>query len=126
MIDLRRIQGLPPLKPDESERRKAPPQAEEAFNRVLEKAQESSRKLHFSAHALQRMAQRGIELTPGELNKVQDAVENAARKGARSSLVLLDESAFVISIANRTVITAMDSEGMKEQMVTDIDSAVIL
>jgi flagellar operon protein len=53
-------------------------------------------------------------------------VENAAQKGARSSLVLLDERAFLISVANRTVITAMDSEGMKEQMVTDIDSAVIL
>ena len=70
--------------------------------------------------------ERGIELTPIDMRKFENAVDTASEKGAKNSLVLLDEHAFVVSVANRTVITALDSEGLKDQVVTDIDSAVII
>ena len=82
--------------------------------------------IKFSRHALQRLQTRNITLTAGEVHRLQDAVERAASKGARDSLVLLDELAFVVSIKNRTVITAMDGESMKEHVFTNIDSAVIV
>ena len=53
-------------------------------------------------------------------------VEKAQRKGARESLVLLDDVALVISIKNKTVITAVDKEKLKENVFTNIDSAVIV
>ncbi|TKJ42232.1 flagellar protein [candidate division LCP-89 bacterium B3_LCP] len=126
MIDLRRIQGAPPLQQETAVLEKQNPKVEQPFAEVLEKAKGSSGELKFSAHALERMTQRGIGLTPLELEKVQSAVQKASDKGSRSSLVLLDERAFVVSVANRTVITAMDGDNMKDQMVTDIDSAVII
>jgi flagellar operon protein len=52
-------------------------------------------------------------------------VQRAAEKGSRSALVLVDDAAFVVSVPNKTVITAVDREHMREQVFTNIDSAVI-
>ena len=126
MVDLRRIQDLPPLQQEVAQKRKAGAADKTQFNRLLEQARDSAGELRFSAHALERMSQRGIELSPDDLEKVKGAVQTAAEKGSRSSLVLLDERAFIISVANRTVVTALDGEGLKDQVVTEIDSAVII
>ena len=126
MVDLRRIQELPPIQQGIQEGKKSHPSQNGEFAQVLDKAKRQQGQLRFSAHALDRMTQRGIELTPNEMKRFEKAVQTAADKGSRSSLVLLDEKAFVVSVANRTVITALDSEGLKDQVVTDIDSAVIM
>jgi flagellar operon protein len=81
--------------------------------------------LQFSRHALARVQRRGIELTPSTLSRLAEGVGRAASKGARDSLVLVDGTAFVVSVSNRTVITAVGSEHMKENVFTNIDSAVI-
>jgi flagellar operon protein len=52
-------------------------------------------------------------------------VDRAEEKGARDSLVLLRDMAFIVSVSNRTVVTAMDGERLKENVFTNIDSAVI-
>ena len=36
-----------------------------------------------------------------------------------------DGNAFVVSVKNRTVITAVDAQSMREQVFTNIDSAVL-
>ena len=79
----------------------------------------------FSAHALQRVERRGIDVGPAALARLQDGVDRAAAKGARASVVLVDQTAFVVAVPNRTVITAVDREHMKQQVFTNIDSAVI-
>jgi flagellar operon protein len=81
--------------------------------------------LQFSKHALARVQRRGIELSPSTLGRLSQGVDRAAGKGSRDSLVLVDGTAFVVSVANRTVITAVGSEHMKENVFTNIDSAVI-
>ena len=61
------------------------------------------------------------------MQKLQQAVGKAAQKGARESLVLMQpDLAFVVSVRNRTVITAVDGDSMKENVFTNIDSAVIV
>ena len=82
--------------------------------------------LRFSAHAQERMRLRGMELSQDDREQLEQAVDRAAAKGARDSLVLLRDMAFVVSVKNRTVITAMDEGSMKENVFTNIDSAVIL
>ena len=78
------------------------------------------------AHALARVQRRGIELDPGDARPaLAEGVGRAASKGSRDSLVLVDGTAFVVSVSNRTVITAVGSEHMKENVFTNIDSAVI-
>jgi flagellar operon protein len=79
----------------------------------------------FSAHALQRVERRGIDVSPATLGRLNDGVERAAGKGARASVVFVDATAFVVSVPNRTVITAVDRDHMKQQVFTNIDSAVI-
>ena len=77
------------------------------------------------SHALARVQRRGIELDPATLGRLSQGVGRAASKGSRDSLVLVDGTAFVVSVSNRTVITAVGSEHMKDNVFTNIDSAVI-
>lgn len=81
--------------------------------------------IKFSAHAQQRLALRD-GLTETELRRLNDGVDKAAEKGARESLILLDNLALIVSVKNRTVITAVDGQRMKENVFTNIDSAVIV
>jgi flagellar operon protein len=81
--------------------------------------------VRFSSHALQRVERRGIDVSAETLGRLNDGVDRAAGKGARASVVFVDATAFVVSVPNRTVITAVDREHMKQQVFTNIDSAVI-
>jgi len=81
--------------------------------------------VQFSGHALQRVERRGIDTGPQTLERLDGAVQRAAAKGARESVVLLDGTAFVVSVRNKTVITAVDAQSMREHVFTNIDSAVL-
>ena len=81
--------------------------------------------LQFSRHALQRLQQRGIQLDQPTLGRLTEGVQRAASKGSRDSVVFVDGTAYVVSVANNTVITAVGSEHMRQQVFTNIDSAVI-
>jgi flagellar operon protein len=119
-----------PAKPADGEARKGqangaantPPG--QSFAEALEQAG-GSQPLQFSRHALARVQRRGIELDSATLGRLSEGVGRAASKGSRDSLVLVDGTAFVVSVSNRTVITAVGSEQMKDNVFTNIDSAVI-
>jgi flagellar operon protein len=81
--------------------------------------------LKFSAHAVERMSKRNIRMTPNELERLRGAVERAEEKGARDTLVLVEDKAFVVSVKNKTVITALSGPAIKEGVFTKIDSAVV-
>jgi flagellar operon protein len=95
-----------------------------SFAQELSQA-DGSKQLQFSKHALARAERRGIELSPATMDRLSQGVQRAASKGSRDSLVLVDGTAFVVSVSNRTVITAVGSEHMKDNVFTNIDSAVI-
>ena len=82
--------------------------------------------IKFSGHAQTRLASRQIALTENDVVRLGQAMTKAAAKGAKDSLVLMDKTAFVVSVANRTVITAVASDALKENIFTNIDSAMIL
>lgn len=100
--------------------KKQPPQAKP----ILES--DSSGSLKFSQHALDRMSSRGISFKPEDLARLSDAVEKAAKKGSKESLILMGDNALIVSVKNKTVVTTMDRETMKENVFTNIDSTVIL
>jgi len=83
-------------------------------------------RLKVSSHAQTRLQSRNIELDKAEWDRVLDGVERAAQKGAKESLVLVDDVALVVSIKNRTVITAVEKDRLKDNVFTNIDSAVIV
>lgn len=88
-------------------------------------ATQQAQPVKFSSHALQRVERRGIDVSPATLARLNEGLDRAAGKGARASVVFVDATAFVVSVPNRTVITAVDREHMKQQVFTNIDSAVI-
>jgi flagellar operon protein len=98
--------------------------AGEDFRRLLAELGGSAG-IRFSKHAVQRMKSRGISLDKQKISKLDAAVNAASNKGAKESLVLMDELALVVSVRNRTVITAMSSNETRGNIFTSIDSTVI-
>ena len=95
------------------------------FARVLENKL-PHQAVRFSQHAQERLKARGINLTETDMKKLAGAVDSVAQKGGKESLVMLGDAAFVVSVKNRTVVTAMDRAHMQGNVFTNIDSAVIV
>ena len=93
------------------------------FERLyLESLQKAKETVKLSAHAQERMEKRQITLSEEDMVKINDAVDTLEKKGARESLLLYKDAAFIASIRNKTIITAMRNEEM--ETITNIDSAV--
>lgn len=97
-----------------------------SFGELLQNELDRAGGLKISAHAERRLRERNIVLDSNDLAKIEGAVQQAAVKGARESLVIYGDIALVASVKNRTVITAMHGEALKEHVFTNIDSAVIV
>jgi flagellar operon protein len=82
--------------------------------------------LKFSNHAVERMQSRGISYTPQDLTRLGEAVQKAAAKGSKDTLVLMDSSALIVSVKNNTVVTVMDKNALKENVFTNIDSTIVM
>lgn len=97
-----------------------------SFQAILDKQIAQNQELKFSKHAQDRLSLRNIDLSSDTVSKLNNAVEKAANKGAKESLILMDDLAFVVSIQNKTVITAIDGANIKKNVFTNIDSAIII
>ena len=81
----------------------------------------------FSKHAMKRIESRNIEILDGDkLERLNKGLEIAAEKGSNETLVLVDSTAFVVSVKNNTVITTMSQDDLKGNIFTNIDSTVIM
>lgn len=103
--------------------------SQQSYNRGFDEILQQKiheRGLKISQHAQKRMDMRNIRLTEEQKIMLNNAVEKASQKGVKESLILMDNLAFVVSIKNRTVITAMDGDSIKDNVFTNIDGAVIL
>lgn len=96
------------------------------FKATLNQVLDNSRGVNFSAHAKARLFSRGVPFDEAKLEALSRAIDKAEAKGARESLVLADDAAYVVSVKNRTVITAFDRDNLRDGVFTSIDSAVIL
>ena len=93
----------------------------DSFESIFQKELE---KVKFSSHALKRLEERQIESSDDEMFKINNAVERAELKGSKDSLVMMNSTAFIVNIPNKTVITAMSIADSKENVFTNIDSVV--
>jgi flagellar operon protein len=110
------VNGLPSRSPV------APVPEERSFEKVLNKELEG---LQFSKHAQSRLDARNVSLNGDDMVKLQNAVQKAEAKGSNDSLVLLRDMAFIVNVRNKTVVTTMTNDSMKEHVFTKIDSAII-
>ncbi len=96
-----------------------------SFEELLQGQVRGPGKLQFSRHALSRMESRGIQFGPEALSRLESAVSQVNAKGGRDSLVLLDQTALVVSVKNSTVVTVVDQQSLTGNVFTNIDSAII-
>ena len=104
------------------EKRPLGPTEEKSFKEIFEA---EIQQLKFSKHAQERLESRNMQLTENDKVQLGKAVHLAEQKGARDSLVFLKDMAFIVNVKNRTVVTAIDSEHLRENVFTNIDSAIV-
>jgi flagellar operon protein len=99
------------------------PEIKKPFDEVLG---EELINLKFSNHARKRLELRNINLSSEDMKLLNEAILRAESKNTREVLVLLKDIAFIVNVQNRTVITAMDEESIREHIFTNIDGAVVI
>ena len=122
-----KIQPLQPKKVDQTQNHfpvkdgKTP-----EFSKVLNEKLKTSQGVNFSSHAMQRIEQRKLNLTAEHMTRLDRGVENLQLKGSQNSLVLMDNNAFIVSVKNKTVVTAIDKTETVNNVYTNIDSVTIV
>ena len=96
------------------------------FAELLQKESDKTQSVQFSKHAAQRVQQRGIEMTDSLLNNLNQAVKKAQAKGAKDVVVIGESGAFIVNVPNNIVVTTMSGTEMKDNIFTNIDSAVLM
>ena len=56
--------------------------------------------LKFSKHATQRLNSRNIDLTKGQVERLEQGARIANKKGVKDSLVIVDDIAFIVNTKN--------------------------
>lgn len=112
---------IPIVGNESSAPRKVGREASNQFDAIFKQELE---KVKFSNHAMKRLESRNIQLSDNDLVKIQDAVQKAEAKGSKDSLVLMDKTAFIVNIPNKTVVTAVEVANSNENVFTNIDSVV--
>lgn len=79
-----------------------------------------------SAHARERIEQRGISLNASEQQSLNEALVHLEEKGSQDALLLRSDAAFIVNVPSRTVVTALETGALKERVFTQIDSALML
>lgn len=83
--------------------------------------------VQFSKHAMDRISERNIDLSADNtLDRLNKAVTLAGEKGSDDALVMIDSTAFVVSVKNNKVITTLTADDMQGSIFTNIDSTVIM
>jgi len=94
------------------------------FDSILQNKIKQNSELKFSKHAELRLQARNIKLTETQKGKMNDAVTKAEGKGVKDSLVIMDNLAFVVNVKSGTVVTAVDSRALNDNVFTNIDGGV--
>ncbi len=97
-----------------------------SFQDMLARKAQEMMPLKFSKHAANRLADRNIELTNEQMDRLAIGTQKAGVKGIKDSLVMIDDLAFIVNIPNKTVVTAIDQTQADENIFTNIDGAVIV
>jgi flagellar operon protein len=110
---------IKPIKANENQKKLS-------FEEVLKNVAKNNSEIKFSKHAIERMNKRNIKLSDNDIDKIKNAINKAGEKGVKEALILMNNTAFIASVKNRTIITTAASEQLKDNVFTNIDGAVIL
>jgi len=111
---------------DKSTETKKIGESDKSFAEVLNDRIDGEHSIEFSAHAIRRMNQRNIQMNAEKFARLTKGVAKIEDKGGKNSVVLMDDEAYVVSVKNKKVITAMPGEKTKNNVFTNIDSMTIV
>jgi flagellar operon protein len=98
----------------------------DSFAETLRRLSEPTPALTLSAHAAERIEQRGIPLSDADRSHIADALRALDEKGSQDALLLRADAAFIVNVPNRTVVTALGQADLQDRVFTGIDSAFVL
>lgn len=96
------------------------------FANLLKQTISEKEGIVFSKHAMQRIDSRNINISSELLAQMNNAVEKASVKGIKDALMISGQTAFIVNVPSKTVITTMNGPEMTNNVFTNIDGAVIL
>lgn len=96
----------------------------EILNRT--QTQKQADDIKFSKHAEMRLEQRGIFIGDGFIEELKSAISLADTKGVKNVAIISSKGAFIVNVPNRTVVTGMTRQEMKNNIFTNIDAAISL
>lgn len=97
-----------------------------SFGMILEGQIRQQEHIKFSKHAQERLIARNVQLTQEDISNIDKAVEKAARKGIKDTLILLGNTALIANVRSKTIITAATEDTLKDNIFTNIDGAIII
>ena len=101
-------------------------ESKQNFSEILNTKISEDHSVRFSSHASKRLVERNMEVREDHMERLENGMSRVKEKGAKSSLFLMDEMAFVVSVKNQTVVTALDREAARSNVFTNIDSVAIV
>ena len=97
-----------------------------AFKELLEQRLKEESQVSFSKHAMERVVERGVDVSSEKLDRLNEGVRMAEEKGLREPLILLGTTAFVVNVKNNKVVTVVNEDSLKRTVFTNIDGTVMI
>lgn len=97
-----------------------------SFAELLQQKVEEEASVSFSKHAMERVVQRGIDVSGDKMGRLNQGVRMAEEKGLEDPLILIDRTAYLVNVKNNKVITVVNEDALKGSVFTNIDGTVMI
>ena len=82
--------------------------------------------INLSYHAAKRLQERELPMDSFEYLKLREGIDKLKSKGGQDSLIITKNAAYIVDVNNDKIVTAMDKGKMGENVITKIDSTLII
>lgn len=96
-----------------------------SFKDILTKEIGKNEGLSFSKHASMRLKERNIDISADDMEKLNNALDKAEKKGCRDSVLIYKNNGFITSVKNKKIITVCEME-KGDGIVTNVDSVLFV
>ena len=100
--------------------------SDNAFKELLEQKIREESQVSFSKHAIERVVERGVDVSSEKIERLNDGIRMAEEKGLKEPLILLGSTAFVVNVKNNKVVTVVNEDSLKGTVFTNIDGTVMI
>ena len=100
--------------------------SDNAFKELLEQKIREESQVSFSKHAIERVVERGVDVSSEKIERINEGIRMAEEKGLKEPLILLGSTAFVVNVKNNKVVTVVNEDSLKGTVFTNIDGTVMI